>query len=224
MANDGQIAELLKPMLKKRLFVALRKASPAEQMLPHVAEHLRYMNRLETEGFLFASGPFVQEGVQVGDGLTILQTAGRDLAPATTSAMNSFQRYAMIAARVLVAMIFMLCALNIIGQTVAEHEMAAHGVPASLIPALIMAARALQLIGSMGLILGIYPRISAVALLLFLIPATLMAHEFWLAVGTPLYPVQLINFSKNVGMAGGLIFIIATRSQPALLPRPRHAD
>ena len=84
MANDGQIAEPLKPMLKKRLFVALRKASPAEQMLPHVAEHLRYMNRLETEGFLFASGPFVQEGVQVGDGLTILQTAGRDLAPATT--------------------------------------------------------------------------------------------------------------------------------------------
>ena len=39
-----------------------------------LAEHLRYMNRLETEGFLFASGPFVQEGVLVGDGLTILQT------------------------------------------------------------------------------------------------------------------------------------------------------
>jgi putative oxidoreductase len=155
---------------------------------------------------------------------TTSSLAGRDLAPPTTSsmpesAMNSFQRYAMVAARVLVAMIFMMCALNIIGQTLAEHEMAAHGVPVTLIPVLIMAARALQLIGGMGLFLGIYPRISALALLLFLIPATLMAHEFWLAAGTPLYPIQLINFSKNVCMAGGLIFIIATRTQPVLLPR-----
>ena len=157
---------------------------------------------------------------------TTSSLAARDLAPATTSAMpesamNSFQRYAMIAARVLVAMIFMMCALNIIGQTLAMHELAAHGVPAGLISALIMAARALQLIAGMGLILGIYPRISALALLL---PATLLAHEFWLAAGTSLYPVQLINFFKNVCMAGGLIFIIATRSQPVLLPRPRHAD
>ena len=112
----------------------------------------------------------------------------------------------MVVARVLVAMIFMMNALNIIGQTFAEHEMAAHGVPASLIPALIMAARALQLIAGLGLILGIYPRISALALLLFLIPATLMAHEFWLAIGTSLYTVQLINFFKNVCMAGGLHF------------------
>jgi len=160
---------------------------------------------------------------------TTSSLGGRDLAPATTSAMpesamNSFQRYAMVAARVLVAMIFIMCALNIIGQTLAEHEMAVHGVPVSLIPALIIAARTLQLIAGMGLILGIYPRISAFALLLFLIPATLMAHEFWLAVGTSLYQVQLINFFKNVCMAGGLIFISATRSQPVLLPRPTHSD
>ena len=33
------------------------------------------MNRFEAEDFLFASGPFVQDGVlSVGDGLTILQT------------------------------------------------------------------------------------------------------------------------------------------------------
>lgn len=70
MSTEGDIAKLLKPMLKKRLFVALSRAV----LLPHVTEHLRYMNRLEVEGFLFSSGPFVQEGVLVGDGLTILQT------------------------------------------------------------------------------------------------------------------------------------------------------
>src|ERR1700722_17321388 len=140
------------------------------------------------------------------------------------SATNAPQRYVMVAARVLVAMIFMMNALNIIGQTLAEHEMVAHGIPGPLVPTLIVAARALQLIAGLGLILGIYPRISAFALLMFLIPATLMAHAFWLAVGTSLHMVQLINFFKNVCMAGGLIFIIATRSQPTLLPRPARAD
>jgi uncharacterized protein len=73
---DEKIAELLKPMLKKRLFVALSRAiARPEDMLPFVAEHLAYMNSLENEGKLFASGPFIQEGVLVGDGLTILQTS-----------------------------------------------------------------------------------------------------------------------------------------------------
>jgi len=33
-------------------------------------------------------------------------------------------------------------------------------------------------------VLGIYPRVSAIALLLFLISATLMAHAFWQAAAT----------------------------------------
>jgi putative oxidoreductase len=57
--------------------------------------------------------------------------------------------------------------------------MAAHGVPVSLVPSLIMGARALQLIAGTCLVLGIYPRVSAIALLLFLMPATLMAYAFW---------------------------------------------
>jgi len=136
--------------------------------------------------------------------------------------MNSSERYAMIVARVLIATMFLLNGLNIIGQSLAAHELAVYGAPASLIPALILAARALQLIAGSGLILGIYPRISALALLLFLIPATIMAHSFWQSIGTPLYQVQLINFSKNLSMAGGLIFVIATRSQPVLLPHPNR--
>ena len=136
--------------------------------------------------------------------------------------MNSSERYAMIAARVLIATMFLLNGFNIIGQSLAAHELALYGAPASLIPALILAARALQLTAGSFLILGIYPRISALALLLFLIPATIMAHSFWQSIGTPLYQVQLINFSKNLSMAGGLIFVIATRSQPVLLPHPNR--
>jgi putative oxidoreductase len=132
------------------------------------------------------------------------------------------ERYALIAARVLISIVFFLNGLNIIGQALAAHEMAAHGVPVSLIPALIMGARTLQLIAGTGLVLGIYPRVSSFALLLFLIPATLMAHAFWQVAGTsPLYMVQLINFFKNVCMAGGLVFIAAAKDQPILLPARR---
>ena len=71
---DEEVTELLNPVLKKRLFVALSMAvAPPEDLLPFVAEHLAYMNHLESAGKLFASGPFVQEGVLIGDGLTILQ-------------------------------------------------------------------------------------------------------------------------------------------------------
>ena len=133
--------------------------------------------------------------------------------------MHTTERYAMVAARALVAMMFLLNGLNIIGQTLATHELAAYGAPANLVSILIIAGRVLQLVAGTCLVLGIYPRISAFALLLFLIQATLMAHAFWKAIGTPLYQVQLINFSKNVSMAGGLIFVMATKDQPVLLPR-----
>jgi uncharacterized protein len=74
-----EIGALLAPMLKKVLFVAFSKAVvPGDRMLPHVAEHLRYMNELEERGILFASGPFVLEGVLVGDGLTILRAKSLD--------------------------------------------------------------------------------------------------------------------------------------------------
>jgi putative oxidoreductase len=129
------------------------------------------------------------------------------------------ERHAMIIARILISTIFLLNGLNIIGQSFAAHEMAAHGVPVSLIPALIMGARALQLIAGTALVLGIYPRVSAIPLLLFLIPATLMAHAFWQTADPSTYMVQLINFFKNVCMAGGLVFIAATKDQPVLLQR-----
>ena len=91
--KDDRIAELLKPMLKKRLFVALSKAvARPEQMLPFVPEHLEYMNQLENQGKLFASGPFIQEGVLVGDGLTILQTNTMEEAHALMSAEPLIQR------------------------------------------------------------------------------------------------------------------------------------
>lgn len=94
---------------------------------------------------------------------------------------------------------------------------------ASLIPMMILGAQSLQLIASVGLIAGIYPRQSALALLLFLIPATLMAHAFWQAAGTPLYTVQLLTSSRMCAWLVDWFFSSPQKTNLFLLPRSTHA-
>ena len=97
--------------------------------------------------------------------------------------------------------------------------MAAEGVPAAFVPLLMLAGRSLEIIAGFALALGVYPRLAAVGLFLFLVPATFISHSFWLAAGSPSFQGQLINFFKNAGIWGGLLFIAAAGGQPSILPR-----
>ena len=132
--------------------------------------------------------------------------------------MNSLQRYAFAAARVSVAGIFLASGFGIIPQALVAKELTDHGTPAALVPLLMLAARTIEILGGFVLILGIYSQIAAIALVAFLVPATLVGHAFCQAVGTPAYIPQFINFLKNVAMTGGLLFIAATSDQPTLFP------
>ena len=138
--------------------------------------------------------------------------------------MNSTQRYILAFSRVLVAMIFLLNGLGIISQALAARELAEHGVSASLVSFLMLSARTLEVVAGLGLALGIYPQLAAVGLLIFLVPATVLAHAFWQVAGTATFTVQLLNFLKNTAMAGGLLFIGAMQSQPTLLPRASRSN
>ena len=67
---------LLATMIKTPLWVVLNSRKvPSSEMEPYVAEHLQYMNGLEEQGLLWGSGPFIEPGVVVGDGLTIFKVA-----------------------------------------------------------------------------------------------------------------------------------------------------
>jgi uncharacterized membrane protein YphA (DoxX/SURF4 family) len=134
--------------------------------------------------------------------------------------MNSIQRYALAAARVLVAVVFLANGFGILPQGLPAKELAEHGAPAALVPLLMFAARTIEIVGGFGLMLGIYPRIAAIAVIAFLVPATLVGHGFWQVVSTPAYIPQLLQFLKNAAMTGGLLFIAATPNQPTLFPRP----
>jgi|ERR1700761_1678010 len=113
---------------------------------------------------------------------------------------------------------------GIINQAVAARELIEHGAPTNLVPFLMVGARTLEVVAGLSLALGIYPRVAAVALLIFLIPATFVAHQFWQVVGTASFSLQLLNFSKNTAMTGGLLLIAATQFQPTLLPHTSQSD
>ncbi len=115
-------------------------------------------------------------------------------------------QYGQWIARAALALIFLFNAFGVVDQTRAAHELAAHGAPAALVPALIVAGRALQLVAGIALVVGWHERIAALLLALFLIPATLTAHDFWASHG-PEFQGQLVNFLKNLAMFGGLCFV-----------------
>jgi putative oxidoreductase len=122
------------------------------------------------------------------------------------------------------AIVFLLNGLGIIDQAGAAKELLEHGAPAGLVPFLMLGARTIEIVAGFSLALGIYPRLAAVAIMAFLLPATLTAHAFWQVSGTAAFTPQLLNFFKNTAMMGGLLFIAATRFQPTLLPRTARPD
>jgi len=72
--------------------------------------------------------------------------------------------------------------------------------------ALAAGAVAVELGGGLALLLGLFVRQAAVALILFTIAATLMFHNFWTAPEAQLVQ-QTINFLKNLGLIGALALI-----------------
>ncbi|UUO07619.1 DoxX family protein [Blastopirellula sp. J2-11] len=116
-----------------------------------------------------------------------------------------------IAGRVMLATIFVLSA---VGNKVPNFEgvagyMASVGVPA---PHVMLAGAILFLIvGGATVAAGYYARFGAGLLLVFLVLATYYFHDFWNLEGEEAQ-MQMIQFMKNLSMAGAMVFLIANGS------------
>lgn len=129
------------------------------------------------------------------------------------------QRYFSLIGRVLLALIFVLSGFNKIGAFSATAAfMASKGLP---IPAvLLVPAIAIELGGGLMLIAGWHARIAALVLFLFIIPTTLIFHNFW-AADPGEYQAQFINFMKNLSIMGGMLFVAAYGPGPLSLGQDR---
>lgn len=83
-----------------------------------------------------------------------------------------------------------------------------------------------EILGGLSLAFGALTRLGALGLVLFLIPTTLLFHDFWTFEGAE-RRTQLVSFLKNLGLAGGLLVLLSfgpgRYSIDSLLRRPVDA-
>lgn len=82
---------------------------------------------------------------------------------------------------------------------------------------LLLAGLLFELIGGVLVFLGIWVRLGAVLLVIFLIPTTLLFHNFWDLQG-PDRQMQMAHFMKNLSIAGGLLYLLAMGKGRKCLP------
>ena len=107
----------------------------------------------------------------------------------------------MLVARILLAHIFLISGVSKLGVGCAATQgyMEAMGAPGVLLPLVI----ALEIGGSLALIVGFFTRWAALALAGFSVVAAVIFHRNF---GDQ---IQMIMFMKNVAMAGGLLLLCA---------------
>ena len=119
---------------------------------------------------------------------------------------NFAKHFGPLIGRILMSLIFLMSAYGkITGFDQTIGAMAAKGMP--MTQALLVCAIAIEIVAGTLLIIGWKTEWAALALLVFLVPATLYFHNYWS------YPQELVrnqrnHFMKNVTIAGALIFVM----------------
>jgi putative oxidoreductase len=122
-------------------------------------------------------------------------------------AMTQTGDVAALLARILLAVIFIKSGFGKIGGfegTVAA--IASKGVPLPQVAAVVTIL--IELGGGLLLVFGLKARWAALLIFLWLIPSTLLFHDFW-AVPAEQYRNQQTNFLKNVAIMGGMLMVFA---------------
>ena len=66
-----------------------------------------------------------------------------------------------------------------------------------------------EFVGGILLLIGLLSRVAALGLLIFVILASVLAHNFWAFADAKMFAEQLSTFLKNMGLVGGLLVIVA---------------
>jgi putative oxidoreductase len=113
---------------------------------------------------------------------------------------NSVKPYADVVGRVLIAAVFVLAGFSKVSNYAGTQAyMQQAGVPGALLPLVIL----LELGGGLAIILGLYTRPVALLLAGFSIIAGVLFH------GGSADQMQQIMLLKDIGLAGGFLFLVA---------------
>ncbi len=67
----------------------------------------------------------------------------------------------------------------------------------------------LLLFGGLSILLGVFPRIGILFLVIFLIPTTFIMHNFWAISEPQVKMIERINFMKNMALLGATLMFVA---------------
>jgi putative oxidoreductase len=113
-------------------------------------------------------------------------------------------KYALLAGRQLFSAIFIIASARHFGPQTIDAA-AAHGVP---LPGLLVPLSGIiALLGGLSVLLGFQTRLGAGLLIIFLVPVTLVMHNFWSVSDPMTLQIETANFMKNVTMLGGALVI-----------------
>lgn len=107
-------------------------------------------------------------------------------------------------ARFLFSIIFLMSGFNHFTSGSISYA-ANQGIPMADI--LVPISGLIMIIGSLSIMLGIHARVGGVLILLFLIPTTILMHNFWSFADPQMQQMQMIHFMKNISMIGGALMI-----------------
>ncbi len=120
--------------------------------------------------------------------------------------------------RLLFAAIFLMAGLGHFSKQEIGYA-AAQGVPLASIA--VPLSGVLALAGGLSILLGYRAKLGAWLIVLFLVPVTVMMHNFWAVKDPMIAQMQMIMFMKNVAMLGAALLITQFGAGPLSLDARR---
>jgi putative oxidoreductase len=120
---------------------------------------------------------------------------------------NSSDSIVPLVGRFLISLVFILAGIGKIGA----FSMYAGFIAAAHLPlpkVSLAIAIVVELLGGLAILAGLHTRFTAWVVFLYLIPTTIMFHNFWALQGAARVD-NMIHFEKNLAIMGGLL-ILAT--------------
>lgn len=108
------------------------------------------------------------------------------------------------AGRFLFSLIFVIASFGHFQAATVQYA-ASQGVPFPGI--LVPASGVLALLGGISIMVGFQARFGALFLVAFLIPVTIMMHNFWMVTDPMMHQIQMTMFLKNLSMLGGALLV-----------------
>ena len=120
-------------------------------------------------------------------------------------------KYSVPVGRVLYSLIFLMASLGHFSQATINYA-AAQGVPLATVA--VPLSGILAFLGGLSVALGYKAKWGAGLLALFLIPVTVMLHNFWAMQDPATAQMHQAMFLKNISMLGGALLIFNFGSGP----------